>query len=157
MKKLVLIIFAAIFLNGCQSDGDQETIVETVEAESAVVSERVTRQRSVVGEAAIARSEALGDPARRIPRLEGQFEEPGAGLMQIVDGSSPEAFAQSLQLIAAETSAEQFNELDTALRFLGLHSSAAWGGLPGLYKSLHDMTGEEIIEHAGRLAAELGR
>lgn len=157
MKKLVTILIAALFLSGCQSDQDQAPVAEAVDAENAAVSERVTRQRSVVGEAAVARAEAQGDPARRIPRLEGQFAEPGAGLLHIVDGSSPEAFAQSLELIASETSAEQFNELDTALRFLGMYSSAAWSGLPGLYKSLHDMTGEEIIEHAGRLAADLGR
>ncbi len=79
------------------------------------------------------------------------------GLANIVDGSSPEAFAESLQMIASETSQEQYHELDSALRYLRMYSSAAWGGLPGLYQSLDNKTGEEIIEHARRLQAERRR
>lgn len=159
MKKLVLMICAAAFLSGCQSDADEASVAETAESEAATaVSERVVRQRSAPGavtEPAAQRPQ--GDPARELPRLTGQFAEPGMGLAYIVDGSTPEAFAESLQAIAAETSAEQFSELDSALRFLRFHSSAAWGGLPGLYQSLDNMTGEEIIEHARRLQAERRR
>ncbi len=154
MKKTVMMICAAVLMSGCQSDRDEAPTTETVEQETAAVSERVTRQRSAAGEAAVRAAQPLGDPTRQIPRLEGQFAESGAGLAHIVDGTSPEAFAQSLQIIASETSAEQYERLDSALRFLGMYSSAAWSGLPGLYQSLDNMTGEEIIEHANRLMAE---
>ena len=155
MKKTVMMICAAVLMSGCQSDRDEAPTTETVEQETAAVSERVTRQRSAAGEpTAAATLEIQGDPTRDIPRLQGQFADPGMGLANIVDGSSPEAFAQSLVLIASETSAEQYAELDSSLRFLRMYSSAAWGGLPGLYQSLDNMTGEEIIDHARRLQAE---
>lgn len=158
MKKTVMMICAALLLSGCQSDQDEAPATGAVEQETAAVSERVTRQRSATGETAEQGTPQIqGDPTRNIPRLHGQFAEPGMGLAQIVDGSTPEAFAQSLVVIASETSAEQYEELDTALRFLRMYSSAAWGGLPGLYKSLDNMTGEEIIEHARRLQAERRR
>ncbi len=153
-----MMICAAVLLSGCQSDQDEASVSESVEPETAAVSERVTRQRSAAGEAtAPVATQPQGDPARELPRLQGQFAEPGMGLAHLVDGSTPEAFAQSLQLIASETSAEQYRELDSALRFLRMYSSAAWGGLPGLYQSLDNMTGEEIIEHARRLQAERRR
>lgn len=158
MKKMVMLICAAVFLSGCQSDQDETPATETTEAASAAVSERVTRQRSAAGEATAPTTPQMqGDPNREIPRLQGQFDEPGMGLAHIVDGTTPEAFAQSLVMIASETSAEQYGELDSALRFLRMYSSAAWGGLPGLYQSLDNMTGEEIIEHARRLQAERRR
>lgn len=157
MKRTVMMICAAMLLSGCQSDQDQAPATETTEPEAAAVSERVTRQRAAPGEATAPTPRPQGDPSREIPRLQGQFAEPGMGLANIVDGSSPEAFAQSLALIASETSTEQYAELDSALRFLRMYSSAAWGGLPGLYQSLDNMTGEEIIQHARRLQAERGR
>lgn len=157
MKKTVMMICAAVLMSGCQSDRDEAPATETVEQETAAVSERVTRQRSVVGEAVVARDRERSDPSRNIPRLQGQFSQPGLGLSLIVDGSTPEAFMESLELIAAETSDEQYQQLDAALRYLRVYSSAAWGGLPGLYQSLDSMTGEEIIEHALRLREERDR
>ncbi|MGY6554935.1 MAG: hypothetical protein ACXIUM_10480 [Wenzhouxiangella sp.] len=154
MRKLVMMACAAILLSGCQSDQSEAPVAEAAE-ESSAVSERVTRQRSAAGEVtAPATPQLQGDPTREIPRLQGQFNEPGLGLTHMVDGSSPEAFAESLVLIASETSAEQYRELDSALRYLRMHSSAAWGGMAGLYQSLDNMTGEEIIQHARRLQAE---
>ncbi len=157
MKKAVIFFCAAVILSGCKSDRDETASSETMPAETSTTSERVTRQRSAPGELSTPAARPQVDPAREIPRLEGQFTDPGMGLANIVDGSSPEAFAQSLELIAAESSAEQYGELDSALRYLRMYSSAAWGGLPGLYQSLDNMTGEEIIAHARRLQAERGR
>lgn len=155
MRKLVMMVCAAVLLSGCQSDQSEAPGAEVAEAETTAVSERVTRQRAAAGEASAPTTPQIqGDPTREIPRLQGQFDEPGLGLTHMVDGSSPDAFAQSLVLIASETSAEQYRELDSALRFLRMYSSAAWGGLPGLYQSLDNMTGEEIIQHARRLQAE---
>lgn len=88
------------------------------------------------------------DPEKRIPRIQGEAQEEGYGLTMVVDGSSPEAFQESLELIAMDTSDAQYQELDSALRFLATYDTAAWSGLPNLYKTLDGMTGEEIIERA---------
>lgn len=159
MKKAVMIIGAAWLIAGCQSEPDQPAVAETAaDEQTTTVSQRVTRQRSATGEAPAAPEQrSLGNPERELPRLQGQFSEDGMGLANLVDGSSPQSFAESLELIASETSAEQYAQLDSALRYLRMYSSAAWSGLPGLYESLDNMSGEEIIAHARRLQAERRR
>ncbi|TVS10323.1 MAG: hypothetical protein EA419_10955 [Wenzhouxiangella sp.] len=157
MRKTVLMIAAALLLAGCQSDEAEPVATETNEAETTAVSDRVTRQRSAPADTPPDRARSQVDPERELPRLQGQFSDPGMGLANLVDGSSPQAFAESLEMIASETSTEQYAELDAALRYLRMYSSAAWSGLPGLYQSLDNMTGEEIIEHARRLQAERRR
>ncbi|MFP4209539.1 MAG: hypothetical protein ACLFSC_12915 [Wenzhouxiangella sp.] len=158
MKKAVIMLFAAALLSACGSEPESTEAVETAEDEATeAVSDRVTRMRSQAGEAPEAVEQPLGDPERELPRLQGQFAEEGMGLANLVDGTSPQAFAESLQRIAAETSPEQYAQLDSSLRYLRMYSSAAWGGLPGLYESLDSMTGEEIIAHARRLQAERRR
>ncbi|MEE4638947.1 MAG: hypothetical protein V2J42_09435 [Wenzhouxiangella sp.] len=155
MKKAVIMLFAAVFLSACQSEPEEPAVTETAQDEpTELVSDRVTRMRSEAGEAPEAPTQPQGDPERELPRLQGQFSEPGMGLANLVDGTSPQAFAESLQRIASETSQDQYRELDSSLRYLRMYSSAAWGGLPGLYESLDNMTGEEIIAHARRLQAE---
>ena len=158
MKNVVMMIGAACLLVGCQSEPDEPAVTETAGNEqSAPVSQRVTRQRSTAGEATVAPARPQVDPERELPRLEGAFADDGMGLANLVDGSSPQAFAESLELIASETSPGQYAELDSSLRYLRMYSSAAWGGLPGLYESLDNMSGEEIIAHARRLQAERRR
>ncbi len=155
MKKAVMILFAAVFLSACQSEPEEPAVTETAQDDQAeAVSDRVTRMRSRAGEVPEAPEQPLGDPERDLPRLQGQFAEPGMGLANLVDGTTPQAFAESLQRIASETSPEQYRELDSSLRYLRMYSSASWGGLPGLYQSLDSMSGEEIIAHARRLQAE---
>jgi hypothetical protein len=155
VKKAVIMLFAAVFLSACQSEPEEPAVTETAQDEpTELVSDRVTRMRSEAGEAPEAPTQPQGDPERELPRLQGQFSEPGMGLANLVDGTSPQALAESLQRIASETSQDQYRELDSSLRYLRMYSSAAWGGLPGLYESLDNMTGEEIIAHARRLQAE---
>jgi hypothetical protein len=86
--------------------------------------------------------------------MAGEATEEGYGLTMIVDGSSPEAFAESLSMISEDTTQEQYRALDSALRFLKAYDSAAWSGLPNLYQTLDGMTGEEIIERARKLREE---
>ncbi|NDY95267.1 hypothetical protein [Wenzhouxiangella limi] len=155
MKKAVTLLFAAVFISACSSEPEEPAVPETTQQDQTeAVSDRVTRMRSQAGEAPEEPVQDLGDPERDLPRLQGQFAEPGMGLANLVDGTSPEAFAESLQRIASETSPDQYRELDSSLRYLRMYSSAAWGGLPGLYESLDSMSGEEIIAHARRLQAE---
>jgi TolA-binding protein len=155
VKKALSLLFAVAFLSACGSEPEEPVTSEPAQnAETESVSDRVTRMRSQAGEVAEAPEQPLGDPERELPRLQGQFTEEGMGLANLVDGTSPQAFAESLQRIASETSQEQYRELDSSLRYLRMYSSAAWSGLPGLYESLDNMTGEEIIAHARRLQAE---
>jgi len=155
VKKALMMLFAVAFLGACSSEPEEPVVTESAqEDQTESVSDRVTRMRSEAGEAAAAPTQPQGDPERELPRLQGQFAEPGMGMANLVDGTSPQAFAESLQRIAAETSQDQYRELDSSLRYLRMYSSAAWGGLPGLYESLDNMTGEEIIAHARRLQAE---
>jgi hypothetical protein len=155
VKKALIMLFAVVFLSACGSETEEAMTSESAQdTQSESVSDRVTRMRSEAGETPEAPEQALGDPARELPRLQGQFAEEGMGLANLVDGTSPQAFAESLQRIASETSREQYRELDSSLRYLRMYSSAAWSGLPGLYESLDNMTGEEIIAHARRLQTE---
>lgn len=158
MKKALIMLFAIAFLSACGSEPPEPAVTETPQQnQTESVSDRVTRMRSEAGEApagSVPPAQALGDPERELPRLQGEFTEPGMGLANLVDGTSPQAFSESLQRIASESSAEQYQELDSSLRYLRMYSSAAWSGLPGLYESLDNMTGEEIIAHARRLQAE---
>jgi hypothetical protein len=89
------------------------------------------------------------DAAQDIPDLTGELESEGLGLTMIVDGSSPQAFADSLQMIAADTSAEQYQGLEASLQLLEVYTLDA-SDLESFYRSLDGMTGEEIIELAQR-------
>ncbi len=92
------------------------------------------------------------DPSKKIPRIQGEAQQDGFGLTMIVDGSSPQAFAESLELMAMDTTQEQYRQLDSALRFLGTYDPNSWsGGMTSLYQSLDGLTGEEIIERARTL------
>ena len=154
MRKALILMCTAVFVSACQSEPEEPASPETVVAEDTSSTQRVIRQRS---ESADPSPTQNVDLDRQVPRLTGQFEEPGMGLSILVDGSSPAAFAESLEMIAAETSPDQYRQLDSSLRYLRMYSSAAWGGLPGLYQSLDNMSGEEIIQHAARLRSERGR
>jgi hypothetical protein len=153
VKKALILLFAVVFLSACGSEPEEAAAPEVASVESPSTTQRTIRQRS---ESADPTPEYNVDLERQVPRLTGQFEEPGMGLSILVDGSSPQAFAESLELIAAETSPDQYRQLDSALRYLRMYSSAAWGGLPGLYESLDNMSGEEIIQHAARLRGQRG-
>ena len=87
------------------------------------------------------------NPAREIPRLEGELGSEGYGMTMIVDGSSPEAFAESLKIIASDTSPEQYQALDSAIRYMKTYSMGS-RDLETFYQSLDGMTAEEIIERA---------
>ncbi len=150
MKKTICILSIAFLAIGCGSD-EPAPVEQTTQAtqEQPADSERKVVRRSERQEPSreLPRRDQQ-DAEKKVPRMEGQAEEDGYGLTMIVDGSSPEAFAGSLDLIAMDTSQEQYRKLDASLRFLATYDTAAWSGLPNLYKTLDGMTGEEIIERA---------
>lgn len=145
VKKLIFPIAASLLLFGCGQD-EPEAPSEPEAAEQA------TDQRESRREVRRA-EEPSSEPApdrneKKVPVLEGQAETEGHGLTMIMDGSSPEAFEESLSLVAQDTSKEQYRKLDQAIRHLEVYSSAGWSGKASLYKSLDGMTAEEIIEKA---------
>lgn len=153
MKKLIIFLSATMFLAACGSESETDAPDEAELAQEA--SEQTQPRREV--RRAPAEPEAIplqrrnGDPARDIPVIEGQSESPGYGLTLPVDGSSPQAFQESLELIAMDTSSEQYREFDAALRYLGRYAPEAWDGLPSLYQGLDGLSGEDIIAMATEL------
>lgn len=150
VKKTICILSVAFLAIGCGSE-EPAPVEESAQAgqEQSADSEREIVRRSERQEQAQALPRRdREDPEKKVPRAEGQAEEDGYGLTMIVDGSSPQAFAESLDLIAMDSSQEQYRKLDASLRFLATYDTAAWSGLPNLYKTLDGMTGEEIIERA---------
>lgn len=148
-------IATSLALVGCGTDESAEPASEGVEQSAAPSRERTIRRSAPPAEPTVQRFNE--DPAQKIPRVAGQADYEGYGLTLMVDGSSPEAFAESLQLIASDTNAEQYRQLDAAIRYLQVYSSDGWSGLPGFYERLNGMTGEEIIDRATRLRQERGR
>jgi len=138
-----------LVLAGCSGDEPDSTGAQSESQETAPTRERTIRREEPAAE--LPPRNADEDPAKKIPRRIGQTEEEGFGLTLMVDGSSPEAFADSLELIASDTTPEQYRQLDSALRYLQFYSSDGWSGLPSFYERLNGMTGEEIILRARRL------
>lgn len=151
MKKATILILAALFVSGCGNGEETENRGEPQMAEGPTTetqARREVRRTAEKDRSATSAPPRADDPARDIPKLVGDAPEEGHGLTMIVDGSSPEAFRQSLELIAEDTSEAQYSQLDSAIRYLRFYSPAGWGGLPALYESLDGMTGEEIIREA---------
>ncbi|MEM7054777.1 MAG: hypothetical protein AAF446_09550, partial [Pseudomonadota bacterium] len=86
-----------------------------------------------------------------VPDVEGQLESEGDGLLSVLDGSSAESFKESLAWIAADTSRDQYAELESAIRFLHLYDQSSLANDENMRKTLDGMTGEEIILRAREL------
>lgn len=153
IKYFAMTALAFSLLAGCQSTEPEETAAPEP-ASTTPVAEQPTSTRPDAAERRSAQREpeptANGpevDPSREIPNLDGRLESEGYGMTMIVDGSSPQAFADSLEMIASDTSSEQYQALDSAIRYLQAYSLEP-GNLEALYRSLDGLTAEEIIERA---------
>jgi hypothetical protein len=162
--RMIIGLTALIFLLvGCRSERPVETEAEVPAAETAVTEQQTTRQRrelrdrsDVVAEptADTRRVDTGGiDPSRTLPRLRGELDEDSYGPEMFIDGSSPEAFLQSLEMIASESSVAQYQQIDGALHYIQTYSFSD-GGLPALYRSLDGLSGEDLIRRAGELRAQ---
>ncbi len=80
-------------------------------------------------------------------------EQSGYGFsegMQIpVDGSSVEAFDNSLQIIKAKTTASEYSTLKGALSYLMIYDLSAKRNRAKLAKNLDGLTGEQIVDKVG--------
>lgn len=152
IKYFAMTALAFSLLAGCQSTEPEETAAPEP-ASTTPAAEQPAPARRSVAEQRPARTEqaqastADVNPAREIPRLEGELGSEGYGMTMIIDGSSPEAFAESLKMIASDTSPDQYRMLDSAIRYLQTYAMGT-RDLESFYQSLDGMTAEEIIERA---------
>jgi hypothetical protein len=153
MTRIALIIASSLLLAACQSQPENNNVAETAAPETsreAVAERRVVRERADTDrgqDSTPTRTLPGADPSRTIPLMSGELEDPGYGLDMIIDGSSPQAFTQSLEIIASDTSNEQYQELHAAMQYLRTYSFGV-RDLPSLYEHLDGRTGQEVIEMA---------
>jgi len=151
------ILFAAIaLLAGCKTgpNGEpEEQAAEATEQAAPAPTREVRRRTNWDPDASQATAQGgnsnpqRDDPAVFLPELEGSLESEGYGLDTVLDGSSPEAFRRSLEMVALDTTSEQYEQIEgalKALRFMNL----AFQDLSVLYSHLDGMTGREVIEYA---------
>jgi len=147
---------AALLLTACQSN--ESAPISTEPADNEPVEqrqtgsgnfdtlERVAESREEIAMVQAAEDD-LHDPAEELPSLRGQLESDGYGLSLIIDGSTPQAFADSLEMIAADTSAQQYQRLESAIRFLETYALGV-DNLTEFYQSIDGQSAEEIIDRA---------
>lgn len=156
--KPAFMLFTALALvlaiAACGSDEPEPQPTEEVaETDQATVTERQRRSESV----AESRPSSLDEPVdeRPVPRLRGEIEEgEGYGMTILVDASSPEAFRESLRMIAQDSTDAEYQVLDSSIRFIRLYSPRVMNDPDRLRELLHEQTGEEIIEMARELNRE---
>jgi len=160
MRTNLLLSFLIIFaLSACQSNDS----VQNSETRNDAMSEEATNSSSTParttsesrGNGAQQRSTSTSrsapsvDPSKKIPKFFGALDEDGYGLTNILDGSSPQAFADSLELISSDTSSSQYEALDSAIRYRRSFIFTT-GSLEEFYRSMDGLTAEEIIQLASR-------
>lgn len=157
LRTALLITMASGLLIACRSEPEPppEPAAETAPV-AQTQPRREIRQREPEPAAPIRDTSTLPplqDPARQLPSLRGELAEDGWGLDNLIDGSSPAAFAQSLELIASDTSERQYQGFDSSLRFLHAYSLST-RDLPSFYRTLHNLSAKEVIERAGEQQRE---
>ncbi len=156
MKYLIVLIASLALLAGCKTgpNGGLDDEANAQASETATEAPtREVRRRSESAQQAQADTTPrrapprADDPTIHLPRFQGSLTGEGLGLDMVLDGSSPEAFRDSLEMVALESSDEQYQLLDQALGILR-HTNLAFRDLNTLYSHLDGMTGQEVIDYA---------
>jgi hypothetical protein len=145
---ILSLVLGAIALTGCQSsqpEPDNQASADEYEPAAPAPEERRTRREAPAP--VDDTPQVAVQPDRQLPQLDGELQSDGYGMTMIIDGSSPDAFANSLELIAADTSSRQYQDLNSALEYLQFKSMPP-GGLPEFYRMFDGLTAEEVIEMA---------
>lgn len=153
MKNIVFVTLTALLLAACQpgqdvNEPDDVELEATAEVEQAP---KPVRRRYQPRERPDPEPEpeALTSQRELVPGfIEGRLEQPGPGLSLMIDASSKDAFHQSLELVATETSEEQYVSLASAIRMLEAYDLEASANPDGLLPVIDGLTGDEIIERA---------
>ena len=147
---LVLISAASLALTGCSKDEEAETS-SSDNSPQMIERQAPARQPSTASEPDTAKDEA---DFRVIPKLDGSLEEDGMGLETIIDASNKRAYADSLQWIAEDVSKQQFDRLESSIRYIHMYDSSVFGDESKLMTLIDGKTGKEIIDHAKQIRAQ---
>ena len=144
-----LAIISLSILSACSSEPEPEETVETaVEAAPRQAPAQRPRSTSRAVQPEPTMNSSSRNKFRYVPEVEGQLDSDGPGLLMVIDGSSTEAFKDSLAVVAADSSSEQYRQLERAIRFLNDYDPRFMGDDSLMRAGLDGMTGEEIIEFA---------
>lgn len=144
---LLLILAASLALTGCGKDEETET-GSPDNSPQMVERQAPARQASTASESSTAKDK---DNFRVMPKMEGSLEEDGMGLETIIDASNKQAYADSLEWIAEDVSKQQFDRLESSIRYIHMYDSSVFGNENKLMSLIDGKTGKEIIDHAKQL------
>ncbi len=84
-------------------------------------------------------------PLLMAQRLHGQAVEPGNGLELPIFATDRSDYQQSLRLIAKDSTDEQYQKLDAALKWLLINDLSILNDEQRLFEKIHGMTGNEVL------------
>lgn len=140
----LLISITSIFLVGCGKDEVAET---SSSEDTPQMIERQAPQRQASATPP-SDNNSVEDDFRVMPKIDGSLETDGMGLETIIDASNKRAYADSLQWIAEDVSKEQFDRLESSIRYIHMYDSSILGDESRLFSVVDGKTGTEIIEYA---------
>lgn len=149
---------AGLILTACSSEPEQEPEAEARSAPQPAPRDVPQRQAR---EPRMNNAPEMEDvpPTRDarytfVPKIDGELEEDGLGLQVILDGSSKQAFEESLEWVAADASQKQYSRLEMALRYLHTYDPQVMGSADRMHQRVDGMTAEEVINLAQTLNQE---
>jgi hypothetical protein len=149
-KYFLLTCFLAGLLVACSSADDNEppaTESSTVPAPEI----RAARQESRTAAQTRTNPPTLAElddekPLLEAARLHGASEAPGTGLDLLIFASDRREYRESLALIAENSSDEQYQQLDAALRWLLINDPSIMNDEQRLFTAINGKSGSEILE-----------
>lgn len=147
-------VVAAVAMLGCSEDSATGSAEESA-ASSPQVTQRETPSRRTPAEPVSTPAE--NEDFRVMPSLSGSLDEDGMGLDIMIDASTKQAYADSLEWISQDASKEQFSRLENAIRYMHMYDSSVLGRESALLATLDGMTGHEVIARAEELMKERRR
>lgn len=84
-------------------------------------------------------------PLLEAARLHGGQDGPGNGLELPIFASDRAEYRESLRLIAEDSSDEQYQQLDAALKWLLINDSSIMNDEQRLFETVHGKTGSEVL------------
>jgi len=159
VKDLLLVstVLLSAVLAGCS--GGDEAPAEEASAERSAVGVPRQAPRSTRGSDVPHVSELDADkPLLEAPRLRGGGEsESSDGLDLVLFASDRTEYRDSLRLIAENSSDEQFQQLDAALKWLLINDTSIMNDEQRLFETINGMTGTEVLALVAQRLADRGR
>lgn len=155
IRGIPFVLLMVLAISGCKTHTDSAS-----QAESEKPEEKTAKQQPAPepkpesppprsGVQAGERASPTDNYARLAPDINAGRTEEGPGLTFMIDGSSVQAYNESMELIASETSQLQYDNLTEAIALLRMMTLSA-KTTEEFFKTLDGMTGEEIIAEVER-------